>query len=287
MSPQALTDLSPEDLQALPRNQTVFFFSVSPLEDFGPHLPFDTGLLLAEQYCQETARRLEQECPGWKGILMPSLPLGLETHTPRHFHLTVRPHVLRDWLVDASQSLIRQGFEHFVCFTGQLGAKQLTAIEEAGSLLHQEGWKRFCIWKKRPRLLSASSGWISFKEHVLKEPAGPVPVEHGGREDTALLLAAYPEKVRALFQSLPQRSQKEAAGYWGQPAQATADLGKEILKERLFKLHGPLLALWKKEKPQPSFFRSGYRLIPSHQSFFRSWLLVLAICFLFWLWQLL
>src|SRR4051812_27649026 len=122
------------ELDALPKSQTVFFFGVGPLEDHGPHLRMGLDVAEAEWLCRSAAERLEKEKPGWVGVLMPSVPLGIDSDTTE-LAITVRPHVLRDWLVDACRSLRRAGFSHFVCFSGHLGPRQLTAIEEAGKIL--------------------------------------------------------------------------------------------------------------------------------------------------------
>src|SRR4051812_45382976 len=112
--PLEFTRLSREGLDTLPRDRTVFFFGVGPLEDHGPHLPLGLDPLEARWMCEATAERLEREKPGWRGVLMPSLPLGIDSNTTA-LALTVRAHVLRDWLVDACRGLSRAGFVHFVC----------------------------------------------------------------------------------------------------------------------------------------------------------------------------
>src|SRR5262245_6260381 len=112
-------------LEALSRASTVFFFPVGPMEDHGPHLPLGLDVAEAGQMCRMAAERLEREMPGWTGVLMPAAPLGIDSNT-RRLAWTVRAHVLRDWLVDSCLSLGRAGFVHFVCFSGNLGPKQLT-----------------------------------------------------------------------------------------------------------------------------------------------------------------
>src|ERR1700692_4462404 len=106
--------ISSQNLKTLIRQKTVFFFPVGPLEDHGPHLPMGLDLSEAQELCKLTAERLEREMPGWNAVLMPAAPLGIDSDT-QVFALTVRAHVLRDWLVDACRSLTRAGFFHYVC----------------------------------------------------------------------------------------------------------------------------------------------------------------------------
>src|ERR1700744_4230787 len=100
MAMNELKNLTSAQVQALSREKTVFFFSVGPLEDHGPHLPMGLDLLEAEHCCELAADCLSEQMPGWVGIKMPSIPLGIDSNTTQ-FAITVRPHVLRDWLVDA------------------------------------------------------------------------------------------------------------------------------------------------------------------------------------------
>jgi len=182
--PSEFTRLSSEQLKALSPEQTVFFFGVGPLEDHGPHLPLGMDLLEAHQLCFSAAERLEREMPGWTGVLMPPSPLGIESNT-QNLSITVRPHVLRDWLVDACRSLKKAGFRHFVCFSGHLGPKQLTAIEDAAKIFNRES--RFRFRGKRAELVSASSSAVTTRD--LKDSLfWPDPLEHGGSRDTSIAL---------------------------------------------------------------------------------------------------
>src|ERR1700722_5441606 len=118
--PLEFSSLTRAKLDALPKQSTVFFFGVGPLEDHGPHLPLGLDLFEASWMCKATAERLEAEKSGWVGVLMPPFAAGLEGNTTE-LALTVRPHVLRDWLVDTCRSLRALGFQQFVCFSGHLG----------------------------------------------------------------------------------------------------------------------------------------------------------------------
>src|SRR6201986_4099565 len=98
--PLEFVSLTRAKLDALPKASTVFFFPVSPLEDHGPHLPLGLDLFEAAELCKLAAERLERDMPGWNAGIMPAAPLGIDSNT-QALALTVRAHVLRDWLVDA------------------------------------------------------------------------------------------------------------------------------------------------------------------------------------------
>jgi creatinine amidohydrolase len=281
----------------LPRDKTVFFFGVGPLEDHGPHLPVDLDVLEAEHLCREAAERLERELPGWVGIVMPSLPLGIESNTSA-IRITVRPHVLRDWLVDSCRSLGAAGFRQFVCFSGHLGPKQLTAIEEAGKIvskpLRSAGvFRKLGFFGSRSTLVSASSALVTAAD-VRASPFRLDPPEHGGTRDTSAALALgvplspqfkdLPPQARvgSFLSRLFQYRTGKLSGYWGSPGLGDAQVGGSLLKGSLDEIFPKLRAVWEGSNPN-ALFRSWYSILPFHKSFFRAWVLALAfaglICF--------
>jgi len=292
MPPIELIKISSSQLEKLPRGQTVFFFPVGPLEDHGPHLPLGMDLIEAGRLAWLTALKLEDERPGWVGVLLPQVPLGIEANTSR-IQMTVRPHVLRDWLVDSCRALTRMGFVHFVCFSGHLGPRQLTAIEDAGKLI-----RRFTMWKKLsskfrtrrlvPTLISANSGLVTVQD-VLRSPLWPDPKEHGGKRDTSVALSLDGVYVDPLYKNLASREIESSSlrrawrrithrvdGYWGAPQEGEAALGEALLNGQVDTLFPKMSAIWEGAQPA-SLFRSWYSIIPPNKSFYKIWLLLVAI----------
>ena len=285
-----------------------FFFPVGGLEDHGPHLPLGLDLAEARKLCELAADKLERELPGWTAVLMPSAPLSVSCDTSQ-IALKVRAYVLRDWLVDSCHALERLKFAHFVCFSGDLGPRQLTAIEEAGKIISRRGPFSMALeWlgrktradRPKPSLVSVHSGLIS-ASRVMQSPLWPDPVEHGGRRDTSVALylglvrsdqldpVALPAQPQAgsrtsrLFDRLRHRRH----GYWGpvSPAEGTTAFGEATLESVVNDAFPKLRACW--EGGNPNFlFRSYYSVFPPNQSFFHGWLL--AVCMiallLAWYW---
>jgi creatinine amidohydrolase len=298
--PQKLSHLTSQQLDTLIREKTVFFLPVGPMEDHGPHLPLGLDMEEAEQLSLMAATRLEAEKPGWVGVVFPKIPLGIDSDTTQTA-ITVRPYILRDYLVDSCRSLNRRGFVHFVCFSGHLGPKQLTAIEEAGILLRRQGrWHRIGLWgigrpQLGPTLVSANSALIRSKFEKFS-PFWPDPKEHGGHRDTSVALFVAKDQVDATYRFLPlmvrarskwsrmrERSQHRLAGYWGDPSQATATQGETQLGEVLDQVFPKLRAVWEGSNPN-AIFRSWYSILPLNRSFFKAWLLALSIFTLICLW---
>jgi creatinine amidohydrolase len=300
--PAEFRKIPASQLEAFPREKTVFFFPVGPLEDHGPHLPMGLDLEEADRLCFIAAQHLEEEMPGWVGVVMPQAPLGIDSNTTK-ISITVRPYVLRDWLVDACRCLMKAGFFHFVCFSGNLGPKQMTAIEEAGAVIQRAGkirrWGQILgISRSVPTLVSASSGAIGFKD-VLKSPFWPDPEEHGGKRDTSVALTIVKDWVDGTYLTLPQlkkgasrwsRNRERRAGrlrgYWGDPKSAEVSLGDSEMLGVLDRVFPKLRAVWEGANPN-SLFRSWYSILPPNKSFFKAWLLTIWIIVLLAAWGLL
>ena len=300
--PVELVELKRGDIEALPKSRTVFFFPLGPVEDHGPALPVGLDLGEAHALCRLTAERMENDLPGWVGVLMPTAPLGIDSDTTE-FAITVRGHVLRDWLVDACRSLNRFGFEHFVAYSGHLGPKQLTAIEEASQTLAWRGIAgrvRALLPsaknRPRPRLVSASSAAVS-PATVKKSPLWPDPEEHGGKRDTSVALAlgvlaappsglpARPRPAETFLSRFFLRLEHRTAGYWGDPSGASAEDGQRALTDGVDAAYAKLRAVWEGANPN-QICRSWYSVIPPNRSFFAAWVLSFGIIFLMvaWLW---
>ncbi len=299
--PIEFLQLSASKLKELSRDTTVFFFPVGPLEDHGPHLPLQADLIEARALCRIAAERLEKELPGWKGVVMPALPLGVDSNTTE-IAVTVRAHVLRDWLVDACRSLMRPGFRHFVCFSGHLGPKQLTAIEDAGKLVAgRSRWLRLLRpGSGRAYLASASSALVSAAE-VRRSPLVPRPPEHGGARDTSVVLSAegaaavdpsWPAQIARDGQEIVggsalvlgwKRRRGRVSGFWGDPSKASEGLGRQTLTGTLDDVFPKLRAVWEGANPN-LLFRSWYSLIPPNKSFFTAWLLFFSVLVVLMVW---
>jgi len=295
--PLEFEKLSAQTLESLPSHQTVFFFSVGPLEEHGPHLPMGLDLLEAKKLCQMSAEKLETDLPGWIGILMPAAPLGVEANTQR-LALTVRSHVLRDWLIDACRSLKRMGFYHFVCFSGHLGPKQLTAIEDAAKIISRRSlWSWFLNRNRKISpyfsLISASSALTSLQD-MKKSPFWPDPVEHGGEQDTSIALATAPDSVSNTYLSLTEihrpssclfrimhRIRKQTQGYWGSPALGDLQKGNQAFNGIIQDLFPKLRAVWEGANPN-QLFRSWYSILPPNKSFIKGWILAFILLATIW-----
>ena len=299
--PRFLEKISAAELQSLSLMQTAFFFPVGPLEDHGPHLPLGLDGAEAEAVCWALAEKLELDQKNWVGVIMPRMPLGIESNTTS-CAITVRGYVLRDWLVDSCTALFHLGFRYFICLSGHPGPRQLTAIEEASKILDR---KAGGIWPLRllkgrhnlPVLVSASSA-LPKTPGIAPTLLWPDPKEHGGKRDTSVALHLMADQVGSIYQTLPRhdradtslerlikRWKKQTSGYWGTPNEARPEVGEKILKDQVDTLYPKMRAVLEGASPQ-NHFRSWYSIIPLNRTFFKAWILAFCILFLMLLWML-
>lgn len=296
--PLSFRQITKQDLSGLSPERTLFIFAAGGCEDHGPHLPLAIDLIEAETVARLTAERLESEMPGWRAVLMPSAPLAIEGNVTA-LSLTVRPYVLRDWLVDTCRALHREGFRYFACVSGFSGPKQLSAIEEAGQLLARNRWGFPTLGLRRKLVfLSLSSAGIEPRS-VWRSPFWPDAKEHGGCRDTSVALAIDPMLARPMHQTLPERAlepgfwgralsraRKKTHGYWGNPAQATGEEGMRELTAQV-DLFFPKLRAVLEGAPARSNFRTYYSVLPPNRSFFKAWILAFATLLMLFAWILL
>ncbi len=283
--------LTPEELKSLQPELTVFLFPVGGLEQHGPHLPMGTKLIEAEALTRAIADELQRRLPAWSFIFMPLIPLTVDGVT-RKFSLPVRPHVVRDAVVDQCEELKRLGFKNFVAVNSHLTPQQITALEDAAKIVSG----RFNFGQKRHQLISVTGALVDSKQ-VLESPMIALPFEHGGDRDTSMMLAFGADWVSDRYRGLESHSRpkatvgrffswvsKELDGYWGNPALATIEKGKYEISQTAGTLAEKMIP-WLEKGQGKGQFLSWYRFFPFNGSFFKAYLLagILFLILLAWM----
>jgi creatinine amidohydrolase len=277
--------LKESELKVLLPDLTLVIFPVGGLEQHGPHLPLGTKLIQSREWVNRLAQKLESQFKDWNFLIMPELPFTVDTYTSATA-LRVRPHVMRDALVDQCASLRKMGFHQFAAFSSHFSPKQLSAIEDASKIVDR--------WKKCS-LVSLSSALID-SPLVLQSPAIALPQEHAGAFDTGWMLSVNPNLVASQSQSLVAVAAPQATisryveyvrgkldGYWGNPADANPVHAKAKIESDLDRIIEKLKPVLLQGKGKRSF-HSGYRWYPMNGSFFKAYILatVFFISMLFW-----
>lgn len=308
--PIQLSQILSSGLSKIPRDNAIVLFSIGPVERFGDHLPPTFHLDKAQAMSLKLAETIEKKWPNWKTVLMPALPLGIDDNGAG-FSITCRPHVIRDALLDQALCMYREGFRKFVCVSGQLGPKQLTAIEEVQTLLRRktkttralEPWRSFAFESRTPMFISINSGLLNPKE-VKSSPLFPISIEHAGEADTSIALSIYKSRVGPEINHLISQTHRKPTfvekvkkmvfgtpyilsdlGYWGNPSIAHDLKGEQIIQEWLDAAMVKLTAVYEGANPT-LVFRSWYSVFPINRSFFAGWVLTFlaALIFFAWIW---
>jgi creatinine amidohydrolase len=286
------SEMTPEGLQALLPDLTVFLFPVGGLEQHGPHLPFGVKLLQAETTARTLAEELQKRLPAWNYVLMPVIPLTVDGITNR-LALPVRPHVVRDALVDQCEQLKRLGFTRFLAVNAHLSPKQITTLEDAARIVSGRSW-----WiGKKSQLISVTGALVDAKT-VFESPLIALPQEHGGERDASFMLAHAPEQVSKNILSLPAQPRPRASmgrffkylsheidGYWGAPGSAKADHAQIDLIQEVSLLVEKLIP-WLERGKGARQFLTAYRYFPFNGSFFKAYVLALIFSFMMLAWIL-
>ncbi len=195
-------DLTHEELAQLPRDHTLLFAVLSPLEVHGPHLPTGTDVMVAREVMRRVEERLLQERPEVTVVELPTIALGSDP-LPLPGSIEISPKHLSGVLYDTAASLARQGFRALILFDNHGGPRHQLAIYKAS----RRAWKKhgFCLLdpfitlfkmmvKHHPRLMELTG--------LPPGRCGDDPDMHAGTNETSLMLASHPDKVRPIYREL-------------------------------------------------------------------------------------
>jgi creatinine amidohydrolase len=246
-----LEELTFTQLEALDRNRSVVLFTVSPLEEHGPHLPVGTDLLTADSVCGKLAERILDHKPGWTVLIGPTLPIGASAFD-RAGTLLARARTVRNATLDYGAALARHGFRYLLVMNGHGGLRHIVALEEAAATVSRR-FKVRMFSVSGPVLWNFMRGrYTNRLEAILGRPFTAAEREalqgdtHAGMWETSLILLSRPDLVNPAYAGLPPARFRlidalrrnyplqlgNRLGYIGTPSAACAELGEAA--ERLF-----------------------------------------------------
>ena len=198
-----LVHMRPEQIQdAVERNVPVLM-AAGVVEYHGPHLPVGTDFLIAKEVC----KRVEKRC---ECVLAPSLPLGPTLSWAAgadEGEIDFEPEALFTYAREVFRRLAAIGFRRIYVLQHHQGPEglQVLCLKRAAMELVRDtvkGWG--FAWGRRPDAdlpIPKVFKWIqlgyidSFSDYPGPD-AERVPVGHGGRGETQLMMAALPGGVR-------------------------------------------------------------------------------------------
>lgn len=225
-----------KQIEELPRDSTIFFLPISPMEEHGPHLPVGTDYLTAKDTAKDAIINLEQSDQPIKGVLLPAIPLGFcEFNTDFPGSVSVSSRVVREVIISFGTALATHGFNMMVICTYHMALSHLKGIYQAMKYLKRKYQMKICepwaplfysdeVEKKEPKL-----GFDTKKE------------VHGGFRETSLMKYQYPylvdpkyKNLQSIYRNLSSpkmigKTFKQLGltdGYVGSPARADTDYGR-------------------------------------------------------------
>ena len=258
-----LEELPFPQLEAFDRTRTVVIFTVSPLEEHGPHLPVGTDLITADAICAKLADRILEEKPGWTVLIGPSIPIGASAFD-RTGTLLARARTVRDVTLDYGAALARHGFSYLLVLNGHGGPRHIVALEEAAVAVSRR-YKVRMLSVSGPVLWEFMRGrYANRLEAILGRPFTPMERAalsgdtHAGMWETSLVLLVRPELVNSTYTELPTQRFRlidalrrnyplqlgNRMGYIGTPSAACTELGlaaQQLFLEAVWELVLPVL----------------------------------------------
>jgi creatinine amidohydrolase len=233
-------DLTMPELEARLKETRTVLLPVGSIEEHGPHLPLGTDAF----HALELARRVARLQPL---VVAPPLFYGLCRSTREHpGTVSLSFDTLRALVKELGREFYRHGARILVIVSGHAGGTHMAALVEAGEALLTE----------IPDLKLAVVNVLNLLVEVLAARPDLVSTPgdaHAGEVETALMLAAYPHLVKgtapAEWPNFPKyelvRDKKRywPGGVWGDPGQAAAAQGEEILAAEARRLARVIAAL--------------------------------------------
>jgi creatinine amidohydrolase len=222
------------EVKELAGGGAVALLPVGSTEAHGPHLPLNVDVLIAEEVCRRTARRLGVRAV--RSVTFPPVPYG-RTDFAASFAgtVTVRGETALAYLEDVITGIASHGFRRIGVINHHVEPAQFRVVHEAAKRAAARTGVAVIVPDHRRPPIVATLG------HEFSHGGS-----HAGAYETSLMLAIAPDLVRedvrrslpALDVDLPARIKagaktfQEAGGpdaYFGDPAAASAAEGERLL----------------------------------------------------------
>ena len=195
-------EMSLPELRALDPGKTVFMISVSPIEVHGPHLPVGTDVFISDDLALRYMAELHKRRPDLRFVQLPSLYVGSDA-LPVAGSLSVPAVHLEGVLRAYGKGLAKQGFRYLFVADNHGGPRHQMAVEAAARAL----WRRHRFYLIDPfgadfRYMVQHDAKFMSRTGLGPGACGDDPDSHAGTNETSLMLACSPRRVRQGYRSI-------------------------------------------------------------------------------------
>ena len=236
MAVHALAAMTWTDVRALPLNRTVAILPTAAVEAHGPHLPLGTDVVIAEAMARAGAARLAAR--NLDVLIVPTLSLSPAPFAAAFAGTIDTPAAATTMIVMAvARSLALHGVRVTAVANAHHDPAHVEALRAAVAGVSQDGGAASLVFPDLTRRRWAEKLTAEFRSGAC----------HAGRYEGSIVLAEQPDAVNTTaMQTLPANPRSlvdairmgqttfAAAGganaYFGFPAEATADEGRQIVE---------------------------------------------------------
>ena len=256
-----LEELSYTDVEKLDRQKTIFILTFGIMEEHGPVLPIGTDWIPNLAIRDKLSQHLRTVFPDYDVVLVEPLPLGeagANDIAGRFEHpgsFTVRFETLRAVALDLGATIARKGFQNILIVADHGMPLHSEAFNEASDFVsghyHVRMVPLFSFVEaerdyvgERGNVKDTDVDWSDpIEEKYLGKGWDKDGLDaHGGVYETSQILYLRPELVKPDYKQAPAfwvKDEAQAAkaldwpGYWGDPKQSIAAIGKELFEAEL------------------------------------------------------
>jgi creatinine amidohydrolase/Fe(II)-dependent formamide hydrolase-like protein len=249
-----LEQLTYPQIDQLDRDKSIFILTFGNLEEHGPHIAIGADTYQAVAVRDGLVKRLQESHPDYSVVLVPVIPLGegganVLAHEFTHIGTyAVRYDTLRAVAIDMGAAIAANGFKHIFLIHHHGAPLHNIAFSEAAEFVSD----RFDANMVNISSLVFGSG--GFSGDVVTKHLGPGWQEeigitgHSGVAETSTNLylhdfvdRIYKELKPFVVSDRPSLSKIHERdgwqGYWSDPSQATAALGKDLIDDFVERSH--------------------------------------------------
>jgi len=251
-----LEELTYPEIDAIDREQSIFFLTFGNLEEHGPHIPVGSDYYMAVAVRDGLIERLKASYPDYDMVVVPVIPLGEggANDLARDFEhvgtFALRYETLRDVTIDMGASIANKGFQNIFLIHAHGAPLHSVAFNEASAFVSE----RYGV-----RMVNISSlifGQGFFSDDVVTQHLGEGWQDetgitgHSGIAETSINLYLH-DLVDSIYTELEPfvvadfgevfriHERTGFQGYWSDPSQASAAIGEDLYNdfvERSFRI---------------------------------------------------